>query len=208
MDRSQRTVESLKLLQDWRKWLTTAVVVLLLLGAGLVARGVNESPNAPLSRPSVQPQGTGKSVGRLQPNSLCANGEHIIFSCAVKRTAKLVSLCASPELTKERGYLQYRFGLPGKIELEFPKDRQGSQQQFRYSHYFRFQVDLTEIKFAIDGFEYSIFDDYNGEEKPPISSQGVSVTAPGKPKDANFICRSKPKADYSKLQDVLANDSP
>jgi len=110
----------------------------------------------------------------LQVNSLCAQDEHIIFSCAVKHAAKLpakvVSLCASKDLSKERGYLQYRFGLPGKVELEFPKSRQGTQQQFHYTHYFRAQVDLTEISFNIDGYEYQIFDDYNGEEKPSISS--------------------------------------
>src|SRR5712691_7480717 len=82
-----------------------------------------------------------RPTSALQANSLCAKDEHIIFSCAVKRTAKLpakiVSLCASRDLDKERGYLQYRFGLPGKVELEFPKGRQGTQQQFRYSHYLR-----------------------------------------------------------------------
>src|SRR5258708_2469424 len=87
--------------------------------------------------------------GSLRSNSLCARGEQTIFSCAVKRSAKIVSLCASRQLTRERGYLQYRFGLPGKVELEFPKDHQATQQQFRYSHYFLFQVDLTEIKFQI-----------------------------------------------------------
>ena len=142
----------------------------------------------------------------LQANSLCAKDEHIIFSCTVKRTAKIVSLCASRDLDKERGYLQYRFGLPGKVELEFPKGRQGTQQQFHYTHYFRARVDLTEISFNIDGYEYQIFDDYNGEEKPSISSQGVNVTAPGKPKEVSFVCRSKPKADYSTLQDVLPHD--
>ena len=140
----------------------------------------------------------------LSSNSLCLIDEHIIFSCAVKRTGKIVSLCASKDLAKERGYLQYRFGLPGKIELEFPKSRQGTQQQFRYSHYFRAQVDLTEINFNIGGYEYSIFDTYNGEEKPAVSEQGVSVTAPGKPKEVSFVCRSKAKADFSDLQAVLS----
>lgn len=144
------------------------------------------------------------SSNSSQANSLCAKNEHIIFSCAVKRTAKIVSLCASSDLAKERGYLQYRFGLPEKIELEFPKDRQGTQQKFRYSHYFRFQVDLTEITFEVNGYEYSVFDTYNGEEKPAISEQGVSVKAPGKPKEVSFVCRSKPKADYSALSDVLS----
>lgn len=147
------------------------------------------------------------SSGSLQSNSLCATDEQIIFSCAVKRSAKIVSLCGSRQLTRERGYLQYRFGLPGKVELEFPKDHHATQQQFHYSHYFRFQVDLTEIKFQIEGYEYSIFDDYNGEEKPASSTQGVTVTAPGKSSDVSFVCRSKPKADYSSLQDVLGNES-
>ncbi len=147
-----------------------------------------------------------RPTSALQATSLCAKDENIIFSCAVKRTSKIVSLCASRDLDKERGYLQYRFGLPGKVELEFPKGRQGTQHQFRYSHYFRYQVDLTEISFNINGYEYQIFDDYNGEEKPAISTQGVSVTAPGKPKEVSFVCASKPKADYSTLQDVLPHD--
>jgi len=138
-------------------------------------------------------------------NTLCAKDEHVIFSCLVKRPAKIVSLCASKDLTSDRGYLQYRFGLPGKIELEFPKDRQGTQQKFQYMHYFRAQVDETEISFQINGYEYQIFDTYNGEERPRISTQGVSVTAPGKPKELSFTCRAKPKADYSDLQAVFPN---
>jgi hypothetical protein len=152
----------------------------------------------PLITASPQP-------GALSPNSLCAKNERIIFSCPVKRPAKIVSVCASKDLTSERGYLQYRFGLPGKIELEFPKDRTGTQQKFQYTHYFRARFDLTEINFTIDDYQYQVFDDYNGEEKPAISSQGVSVTAPGKPKEVSFVCRTKPKADYADLQAVLPN---
>ena len=139
----------------------------------------------------------------LQPNTLCAKDERVIFSCPVKRPAKIVSVCASKDLTSDRGYLQYRFGLPGKIELEYPKDQSETQKKFHYTHYFRARFDLTSINFDIDGYEYSVFDDYNGEEKPEIISRGVSVAAPGKPKEASFVCRAKPKADYSDLQAVL-----
>ena len=156
--------------------------------------------------PSVAAPSASVHAVPLQPNSLCAKDERVIFSCPVKRPAKIVSLCASKDLTNERGYLQYRFGLPGKIELEYPKDRKDTQEKFHYSHYFRAQFDLTAIAFTIDGYEYSVFDDYNGEEKPAVSSQGVSVTAPGKPKEVSFVCRTKPKADYSDLQAVLGND--
>lgn len=141
----------------------------------------------------------------LQPNSLCARDERIIFSCPVKKPLKIVSLCASKNLSAEQGYLQYRFGLPGKVELEFPKERTGTQQKFQYTHYFRAQVDLTEISFSNNGYEYQITDDYNGEEKPAQSIQGIMVTAPGKPKEVSLACRTKPKADYSDLQAVLPN---
>src|SRR5256886_14959274 len=96
---------------------------------------------------SLQPEGTRQPTAALQPNTLCDRNERVIFSCPIKRPAKIVSICASKDLTSERGYLQYRFGLPGKIELEFPKDRTGTQTKFQYTHYFRAQVDLTEISF-------------------------------------------------------------
>ena len=145
----------------------------------------------------------GSQRGDLQAGTLCAKGERVIFSCPVKRPAKIVSLCASKDLTSETGYLQYRFGLPDKIELEYPKDRTGTQAKFQYSHYFRAQVDLTEISFTNNGYQYQITDDYNGEEKPAQSIQGVSVTAPGKPKEVSLACRAKPKTDYTDLQAVL-----
>ena len=169
-----------------------SIFVLAIAVVCVAASSANKSPIPASAQPNAR-----------QPNTLCAKDERIIFSCPVKRPAKIVSLCASKDLTSERGYLQYRFGLPGKIELEFPKERTGTQQKFQYTHYFRAQFDLTEINFTINGYEYQIFDDYNGEEKPAISSQGVSVTAPGKPKEVSFVCRTKPKADYSDLQAVL-----
>ena len=143
--------------------------------------------------------------GKPQPQTLCAKNERIIFSCPVKRPAKIVSVCASKDLTSETGYMQYRFGLPGKVELEFPKDRKGTQEKFQYSHYFRARFEMTSINFTIDGYEYSVFDDYNAEEKLVVSQQGVSVTAPGKPKEVSFVCRTKPTADYSDLQAVFPN---
>ena len=142
--------------------------------------------------------------GPLQPNTLCARNERVIFSCPLRRPAKIVSVCAARNLTREIGYLQYRFGLPGKIELEFPKERPGSQAKFEYTHYFRAQFDLTEINFSIDGVNYSVFDDYNGEEKPAVSVQGVAVNKPGTgAKEVRMECRVKPKADYADLQEVL-----
>ena len=142
------------------------------------------------------------SIPQLQAGSLCEKDEKIVFSCPIRRPAKIVSLCSSKELTKERGYLQYRFGLPGKIELEFPKRREQTQTTFKYSHYFRAQFDLTEISFSQDGHRYAIFDDYNGEQKPARHDQGIKITPPNG-KEMTLTCRSKAKAQYDDLAEVF-----
>ena len=144
------------------------------------------------------------NVAQLQPGSLCGNEEKIVFSCTTAgKTAKVVSLCSSKELTKDSGYLQYRFGLPGKIELEFPEGREQTQKAFSYSHYFRAQFDQTEISFSSRGYEYAIFDDYNGEQKPARSDQGVRITPPNNGKEVTLNCRGKAKAQYGDLSEVF-----
>ncbi|HEY2961798.1 MAG TPA: hypothetical protein VGJ37_05245 [Pyrinomonadaceae bacterium] len=108
-------------------------------------------------------------------------------------------------MSKERGYVQYRFGLPGKIELEFPKTRAGTQTAFKYSHYFRAQFDETEISFTSDAYQYAIFDNYNGEQKPASHDQGIRITAPDG-KETTLTCRGRAKADYSNLGDVFMTE--
>jgi hypothetical protein len=51
-------------------------------------------------------------------SSQCAPTERILFSCDIGR--KVVSVCASPELTTDRGWVQYRFGPLGARELAYP----------------------------------------------------------------------------------------
>jgi len=145
---------------------------------------------------------SGPNALQLQRGSLCESGEKIVFSCTVGKTAKIVSLCSSTELTKDRGYLQYRFGLPGKIELEFPKQREQTQSAFKYSHYFRAQFDQTKISFTTNEYEYAIFDDYNGEEKPAQHDQGIKIRPPiGS--EVTLTCHGKAKAQYGDLAGVL-----
>ena len=135
-----------------RKLRLVLLPALLIVGA-LVATPSYRSTAGGLSAP-VQPKAP------LQPNTLCAKNERVIFSCRLRQPVKVVSVCAAKNLTRETGYLQYRFGLPGKIELEFPKERQGSQGKFEYTHYFRAQVDLTEISFSVDGVSYTVVDNF------------------------------------------------
>lgn len=50
----------------------------------------------------------------------CKPDERVVFSCPFKR-GKTASLCASPDLTRTTGTLQYRYGVVGKTpELMYP----------------------------------------------------------------------------------------
>lgn len=48
----------------------------------------------------------------------CTGTETTVFTCAVG--AKVVSVCASRDLTARTGTLVYRFGPPGKPEIDWP----------------------------------------------------------------------------------------
>lgn len=151
--------------------------------------------------------GVAPAAPQPQPaGSLCDKAEKVIFSCPIKKPAKIVSLCSSVNVSKDQGYVVYRFGLPGKIELEFPKSLAGTQASFKYSHYLRAQVDETEISFTSEGYRYAIFDDYYGDQNPAIHQQGVRVNAPDD-KETTLSCRGRAKADYSNLGDVFPTEA-
>lgn len=64
----------------------------------------------------------------------CKPGERIVFSCPFKH-GKTASLCASADLTKTTGTLQYRYGMVGKTpELVFPdlEDRTVARNHPKY----------------------------------------------------------------------------
>lgn len=73
------------------------------------------------------------SVESKAEETLCKASEVVKFSCAIKGSGKLVSVCSSPDLGRAKGYLQYRFGTHQRIELEFPSDTAGTQGKFSYS---------------------------------------------------------------------------
>ena len=77
-------------------------------------------------------------MGKIfQPSSLCRAEEQAIFTCLAAGSAKLVSLCGSKLVDHRRGYVQYRDGIPGAIELQFPQARANTSLAFLSAHYFR-----------------------------------------------------------------------
>lgn len=147
------------------------------------------------------------SVAPSVADTLCQKDEVTFFSCEIKGSAKVASLCGSPQLDAHRGYVQYRFGRVGKIELTFPQERQNSQQSFFYAHYFRAQVDRTEVTFQNGSYQYAVYDDYEGEEKPGMHAKGVRVEASTSTREVDFICTGKPVSNLAALQSVIACDA-
>ncbi|HEX3635693.1 MAG TPA: hypothetical protein VHV99_09430 [Paraburkholderia sp.] len=138
--------------------------------------------------------------------SLCSADETVFFSCAVKNGEKVVSLCGTKGLSRNQGYLQYRFGRSSHIELEYPKAREDTRRAFSYAHYFRALVDLSEISFTIDKYRYSIFDHADSESKPATREAGVRVTASNDDSTTTLVCRGAPTSRLAALANVLPCD--
>jgi hypothetical protein len=62
------------------------------------------------------------SASAYAASTLCLSAEENVFSCHTA-TKKMISVCASKDLAPDRGYLQYRFGSPDKVEVVVPADR-------------------------------------------------------------------------------------
>lgn len=50
--------------------------------------------------------------------SHCTAGQRTLFACSTGR--KLLSVCASADLAKDSGFVQYRFGAPGRTAFVLP----------------------------------------------------------------------------------------
>ena len=139
--------------------------------------------------------------------TLCRQGETVLFSCPVKDGRTIVSLCGSKDLTAQEGYLQYRFGRAGHIELEFPAQRQETQKRFRYAQYSRYQVNRVAVSFQRAGYTYALFDSYEGDTLPKTHQQGIQVTpSGGARKEVTFICRGAASGNLYSLSSILPCD--
>ncbi len=139
----------------------------------------------------------------LRTQTLCVKDEQVFFSCSLVNS-KTVSLCGSQNLTRTAGYLQYRYGKKGNLELEFPREKNSSStDKFVYDHYFRAQFDRTEISFENAGASYTLYDYYDGEEKPTRMERGIIVKSGSSAKEINLRCRNRMIGHYEKLSELL-----
>jgi len=123
------------------------------------------------------------------PANLCREAEQIVFSCQIKGSDKILSVCAAQNLDRENGYLQYRFGTNKEVELEFPSDIRDSQKAFRYSRYTRPLVTYLRLSFQENNYTFTVYDDYTAETGTEHRCAGVTVVSPDG-KQTDFECET------------------
>lgn len=87
--------------------------------------------------------------------TLCQSHEEIYFSCPVD--GKVVSLCASGNISPDNGYVQYRFGVPGHIDLQFPNKPYPPKNHFEISDISSGNINFVHIKFKSGLYDYVIY---------------------------------------------------
>ncbi|MEY3881179.1 MAG: hypothetical protein RIQ94_1975 [Pseudomonadota bacterium] len=128
------------------------------------------------------------SSAAIATESHCNAQEQVVFSCSTG--TKLVSVCASKDLSATRGYLQYRFGVSSKPELLFPSSTQTILP--------RTNIQARTLMFAGGGGGYLRF--INGHYNYIVYSaigqgwgakDGIAVEKDGKVM-ANLLCKEVP----------------
>jgi hypothetical protein len=102
-----------------------------------------------------------------------------------------------------------------RLKINFPLLRGNSQAQFLFEHYFRAQVGRTYVKFKNGGYEYSIYDTYEGEELPARRYRGVSIdylgsegdsadtNKDGRTENRDLECTGRVISRLEKLENVI-----
>jgi hypothetical protein len=108
--------------------------------------------------------------------SFCFVDEVIVFSCH-STNGNTISLCSSPTLTASEGYLQYRFGVLGKIpELVHPKRPEHPKAHFISGTVPHSGGGASYLKFSKGNYFYTVFTGIGKDWK----KEGVVVKKAGK----------------------------
>jgi hypothetical protein len=121
--------------------------------------------------------------------SLCLADEAKIFSCAAGK--KIISVCSSKDLAADRGYLQYRFGSSGKVELTIPADRSVLPRNSALSGTLVFSGGGGDyLRFQAGEYQYVV---YTAIGKGWGEKDGVAIEKDGK-RRAHVSCTDEPES--------------
>jgi hypothetical protein len=194
--------------------MTFALLVAACTAATAQTSGVQESDAAATASSSVTLSTSVSSLAHgwtsadsSRVASLCARDEKTIWSCETTNR-KIASICSSAQLDEHRGYVQYRFGRAGHVELEFPQKRQNTQSEFTYKRYTRPLVTYLAIRFRSDGYTYKIYDQFNDEERPARREAYISVVPPGEgARSLDLNCRQPIAGSLMDLENIVTKST-
>ena len=91
-----------------------------------------------------------------EEKTLCAPHEEIYFSCHAGK--KIISVCASGNISPNNGYVQYRIGIPGSVELEYPDMPKSPKGHFSLSNISGGNLNIEHLKFNSGKYNYVVYD--------------------------------------------------
>ena len=144
--------------------------------------------------------------------TLCKSSEKVVFSCQIKNTSEIASVCSSSALTHDEGYLQYRYGTPRNVELVFPPTKRRTQSQFYWGKIIAYGGSDSELSFISGGYLYTLGIGGESEEVNGISGGTyggyIQITKLGNDSNAPKIldCAGTPRGPFE-LSNVVRDDA-
>ena len=127
--------------------------------------------------------------------TLCNVNETIVFSCSTG--AKMVSVCASPDLAPKKGTVSYRFGVPGAAPEMNIAETPGPSSRTLYGQNEAFAGGGgTWLRFTRDAHDYVVYSGIGkwGKGGATAEKAGVSVSKDGK-RIAVVRCKGKDQGE-------------
>lgn len=111
--------------------------------------------------------------------SLCTEDEIVLLSCVTK--TRLISVCASKKQSAANRYIQYRVEKNGKLEFEFPKEKEQPSKVFTFDSGNGNIGGYTALGFKNGEYYYQIthtWDQFNLDEfSVDVSRNGKSISS-------------------------------
>ena len=134
-------------------------------------------------------------------DTLCLPEEDTVFSCAAGN--KVISVCASKDISTTSGYMQYRFGAINHVEITIPETKEHPKKNVEAGTFFTANGGRTgHIRFKKGEYGYVVYwAEVRGEYSADGTRgweyyQGVVVEYKGK-KIANIKCQLPAKKEPS-----------
>lgn len=163
----------------------TVIIIILALVWYISAGGGEKEKKG--SQEKVEAANSLSTFTALDSDTLCLPEEKVIFSCKTK--VKIASVCASNDLSKTAGFMQYRFGKKGAPELVIPQKRvhPGKNAEIGNTLYANGGTDAF-IRFKSGAYGYVVYTNELRDGQKWVAREGISVEKNGK-EISNLTCK-------------------